>query len=217
MTIVYPYSLAAFADKLRITSVIWSIQRNDELSGSGDGRVWQAELAPPLWVADVTLMAQRNDDAKQVAALIRKLHGAQEAFMLYDPISQYPQADKKGLVLGSSVVTIGAIAGSRRSLSLGGLPAGYVLTLGDKMQIAYGSDPTRFAFLEVSETITANGSGVTGQIEVFPHIPTGVAAGQGVTLKQPACKVIIQPGSHNPGTAQNVMTEGATFKVMQKK
>ena len=75
----------------------------------------------------------------------------------------------------------------------------------------------RFAFLEVSETVTANGSGVTGQIEVFPHVPTGVAAGQGVTLKQPACKVIIQPGSHNPGTAQNVLTEGATFKVIQKK
>ena len=129
MTVTYPYSLNTFANKLRISSVIWSVQRSDEMSGTGDGRVWQIELAPPLWTADVTLMALRNDEAKQIAALIRKLHGAQEAFMLYDPVSQYPQADKKGLILGSSAVTIGAIAGSRRSLSLEGLPAGYVLSL----------------------------------------------------------------------------------------
>ncbi|MCV9997322.1 hypothetical protein OE766_03600 [Pararhizobium sp. YC-54] len=217
MTITYPYSLATFADKLRISSVIWSIQRGDEMSGSGDGRFWQAELTPPLWMAEVTLTELGNDAAKQIAALIRKLHGAQEAFFLYDPVSQFPQADKKGLFLGSSVVTVGAVGGSRRTLSLLGLPGGYVLTLGDKIQIPYGSDPTRYAFLEISETVAANGSGVTGQFEVFPHVPTGVGPDQSVILKRPACKVIVQPGSHNPGTAQNIMTEGATFKVIQKK
>jgi hypothetical protein len=149
--------------------------------------------------------------------MIRKLHGAQEAMMLYDPLSKYPQYDPTGSILGSSVVTIGAIAANRSSLSLSGLPANYRITVADKMSIAYSSGPTRFAFLEASETITANGSGVTGQIAVFPFVPTGVAADAGVTLKKPACKCIVLPGSHNPGTASELFTEGATFKVIQKK
>ena len=82
MAVSYPYSLPAFADLLKISSIVWDIQRNDELSGSGDGRVWQAELAPPLWTGTVTLADMYNAEAKQIAARIRKLHGAQAGFHL---------------------------------------------------------------------------------------------------------------------------------------
>ncbi|CAN7447249.1 hypothetical protein LJR235_002874 [Pararhizobium sp. LjRoot235] len=217
MTVSYPYSLAFFADKLDIASVIWDIQRNDEMSGTGDGRVWQAELAPPLWIGTVTLNRKLSAELKQIAAMVRKLHGAQEALMLYDPLSRYPQYDPTGSILGSSVVTIGSIAANRSSLSLVGLPANYRITVGDKMSIAFGAGQTKFAFLEASETITANGSGTTTQIAVFPFVPTGVAAGAEVVLKKPACKCIIVPGSHNPGTAAELFTDGAGFKVIQKK
>ncbi|WP_065091643.1 hypothetical protein [Rhizobium leucaenae] len=221
MTVVYPYSLAAFADLLKIGSVVWDIQRNDELSGTGDGRLWQAELAPPLWTGTVTLVPLLNQAAKQIAARIRKLHGAQEALFLYDPLSQYPQADIGGAVLGASLVQVAAVGSNFDTLSLKGLPAGYVLTVGDKMQIAYGGSPTRYAFLEVSETIAANGTGTTPDFGVFPHVPTGVSANVAVTLKKPACKCVIVPGSANPGTAGGSngggVTSGLTFKVIQKK
>lgn len=104
MAIVYPYPLPMLADRLAIASVVWDIQRNDEMSGSGDGRVWQAELAQPLWTADVVLSDDPHNDVKQIAALIRRLHGSQESFMLYDPLSMYPQADPKGTALGANVV-----------------------------------------------------------------------------------------------------------------
>lgn len=217
MAINYPYTIGFFADKLKISSVEWTIQRNDELSGSGDGRVWQAELAPPLWVGTVGLSVDRIDTLKQVAALIRKLHGAQEALLMYDPLSKYPQADPTGSILGASVVAVNSIASDRSRLSLSGLPAGYKLTLADKLSITYGIDPVRYAFLEFSESITANGSGVTGLIEVFPHIPAGIVAGAAVTLIKPPCKCIIYPDSHSAGTTVQTITENAGFKVLQKK
>ena len=109
MAVSYPYSLPAFADLLKISSIVWDIQRNDELSGSGDGRVWQAELAPPLWTGTVTISDMYNAEAKQIAARIRKLHGAQEALFLYDPLSKYPQADPDGTKLGSAAVSVAAL------------------------------------------------------------------------------------------------------------
>ena len=214
MAVSYPYSLPDFADLLKISGVVWDIQRNDEFSGSGDGRVWQAELAPPLWTGTVTLSDMYNDEAKQIAARIRKLHGAQEALFLYDPLSKYPQADPDGTKLGSAGVSIAALGADNASISLKGLPAGYKLTIGDKMQIAYGD---RFAFLEVSETVAANAAGVTPVFGVFPHLPTGIVANLGVALLRPACKCIVMPGSHNPGTASGPITTGATFKIIQKK
>jgi len=110
MTVTYPYSLADFADQLRITSVVWDIQRNDELSGTGDGRVWQTELAAPLWIGTVSLITMENNVAKQIAAKIRKLHGAQEALFLCDPLSKYPQFDPDGSIIGTRVVTVNSVA-----------------------------------------------------------------------------------------------------------
>ncbi|MBB3288154.1 MULTISPECIES: hypothetical protein [unclassified Rhizobium] len=221
MTVIYPYSLSAFADLLKIASVVWDVQRNDELSGIGDGRIWQAELAPPLWTGTVTLVPMLNQAAKQIAARIRKLHGAQEALFLYDPLSQYPQADIGGVTLGASAVKVSSVGGNFDTLALKGLPANYVLTVGDKMQIAYGANPMRYAFLEVSETVAANGAGVTASFGVFPFVPTGIVADLAVTLIKPACKCVIVPGSANPGTAGGSngggVTTGLTFKVIQKK
>jgi hypothetical protein len=218
MAITYPYALSALADRLNIESVTWDIQRNDELSGTGDGRVWQAELAPPLWTADVKLNIGYHDDLKQIAARVRKLHGAQELFWLYDPLSKYPQADPDGSILGASTVRVNSIGTGGRTISLKGLPAGYVLTLADKLQIAYATSPVRNAFLEVSDDIvSASGSGVTGLFEVFPNAPTGVAANDVVTLVKPACKVFISPGTANPGSGAGLMTSGAGFKVIEKR
>ena len=115
---------------------------------------------------------------------------------------------------GAATVSVAALGADNASLSLKGLPAGYRLTVGDKMQVGYGG---RYAFLEVSETVGADGQGITPVFGVFPHLPAGFAAGLGVTLLLPACKCLVMPGSHNPGTASGPITTGATFKIIQKK
>lgn len=215
MAYSYPLAKSALNDLLSITEVVWDVQRNDELSGSGDARIWQAELAPPLWTGDVKLAPGQNDELKQIAARVRKLYGAQESFYLCDPISLYPQADPTGSVLGSSTVQVHTVGAAKKSLRLKGLPAAYVLTIGDKLQITYATSYNFFG--EVSETVTADGSGVTPEFEIFPHVPAALAADDAVTLAKPACKVFVLPGSFAPGTARGVITEGAGFKVMERR
>lgn len=217
MALTYPYPLAVLADRLPIEEVVWDIQRYDEVSGTGDARVWQAELAASLWTADVILAADFHPAVKQIGALVRKLYGSQEAFMLDDPLSPYPQADPKGVALGASVVTVKSVGVNRKSLSLKGLPEGYILTLADKMQVLYASGGSLTFFCEVSETINANGDGETAEFEIFPHVPTGLAADDAVLLKRPACKMFVMPNSFKPGRARGAMTEGASFKVMERR
>lgn len=217
MALTYPYPLSALADLLAIEEVVWDIRRSDELSGTGDARVWQAELADPLWTGDVILASDYHHVLKRVGALVRKLYGAQESFMLYDPTSMYPLTDPKGTALGASVVQVKTIGVNRKSLSLKSLPAAYSLTPGDKMQILYASGGSRNFFCEVSETIDADVEGDTAEFEIFPHVPTGLAADDLVLLKRPACKVFIMPDTFKPGRARGAMTEGTSFKVMERR
>lgn len=217
MTLTYPYSLAWLSDILPISAVTWSIKRNDTLSGQGYGRIWQTEMAPPLWVADIELDdATFTRDAKRYAARIRALHGAQEAFFLCDPISPWPAADWRGASIAGYTPSILLAGADRSSLALAGLPAGYKLTEGDKFSLSYFVAPQRFGFFEVSEPVVANGLGETPLFSVFPHLPEGPAAGMAVTLVKAACRMIIEPDSHNPGRARRTLTEGARFRVIQK-
>ena len=206
-------ALANVFDKLPIASVVWDIQRNDEFSGLGSGDVWSAELADPLWTADVTLGNGTNNELKQAAAVLRSLRGTQTAFMMCDPVSQYPQADPKGTILGNSVITLRTIGADRVTARMQGFPNGYTMTVGDKLQIDYGG---LTAFVEVGVTAAAAAGGNL-DVPIFPILPSSFAAGAVVTVKRPACPVVIQPGSHNPGTAARMVTTGAAFKVIQKR
>lgn len=218
MAVSFPYSVAYFFDKLLIDSVVWDIQRNDEFSGLGTGQIWQAEMAPPLWLADVSLTNLTVAQGKQAAALIRRLQGSQEAFFLCDPSALYPQSDPTGSIIGSSTVQINTVPSTNANrISLKGLPAGYVLTTGDKLQIrSTGSPDDVYSFLEVSEDVTANGSGVTPAFDIFPARSGYTAVNDVVTLKKPACLMKLYPGSHNPGGANIVVNSGAGFKAIQK-
>lgn len=207
-----PLPLAEVYNLFPITSVTWDIQRNDELSGMGSGDVWQSELADPFWTADIALARGLHDELKQAAAAVRDLEGAQQSFMCCDPLSPFPQADPNGLIIGASAVTVRAVAPNRRIAQLQGFPAGYELTRGDKMQFTQG-DLRRF--FEVSSPAVASAQGLV-DVRVFPRLPLALAIGAAINLKNPACPVIVYPGSHKPGTGRRSVTEGATLKVMQK-
>lgn len=215
MAFVYPLPLATLADRLPIQSAVFADHRNDELSGSADARVWQAEMADPLWTAEVVIDTVYHREASQIAATIRKLFGAQEAFWLYDPVKQYPEADPTGATLGASVVKVNTLGGDNKSLRFSGLPAGYTLTLGDKFQINYVGGRSYFG--EVSETVAAPGSGITPAFEVFPHLPSGLAVNDTVTLIRPACKMFIMPKSFRQGTQDGMFHHGIGFTAMQRK
>lgn len=218
MTLIFPLATSVFADRLRIQSVKWRLERYDELSGLGSGEPLSAQLAPPRWVGDVKLTSMTHAKAAQVQALIESLDGAANEFFLYSPQSPYPQSDPEGLILGSSTVTIHSLGANNKSLRLTGLPAGYTLTLGDMFSFSYGSNPVRQALHRIVETDFASGAGLTSMFEVRPHFRPGVATAIEVALKKPVAKVIIVPGTFDAGeiSAATALTEGMSFQVMQR-
>ncbi len=200
-------------DLLPIASVAWNIQRNDELSGLGSGDMWAAELADPFWTAEVTLGELSNNELKQAAARIRSLRGSQLAFMMCDPISEYPQEDRHGSKIGNAVTTLRTIGPDRIAARMKGFPPGYVLTVGDKLQINYLD---LIAFVEVGATAGADANGNL-DVPIYPRLPSSFTADSLVVVKRPACPVIIEPQSHKAGTATSDITNGAGFKVLQKR
>lgn len=206
-------ALSDLFDLLPISSVTWSIQRNDEFDTLGSGDVWQAELAVPLWTAEISLATSRNNELTQAAAVIRSLDGVRTPFLVCDLIRQYPLLDPKGIAITGHAITVREIGADRVTARMTGFPAGYTLSRGDKLQIAYGS---QIAFVEVSRPAVANADGNL-DAPIFPRFPLAIAAGMTVNLVRPACPMVIVPESHNPGEARRTVTSGAGFKVIQKR
>lgn len=212
---VDPISLADLMETLGIEKVVWDIERYDEFDSVGTGHDIASEMAPPKWTATMNMRDLYNADARAMAARVRKLHGSMTPFMVYDPSHRWPASDPGGALLTGETVQINSIGTNNQSLSLKGLPADFILTIGDKGQVVFSSG-TRNFFFEVSENITADALGVTNEFEIFPHIPVGVLEDATVILIKPACKMAVVPKGFYPGQSSGNMTFGATLSVLEK-
>jgi hypothetical protein len=201
----FPLALADLADLLLIAAVAWNELRQDASSTLGSGEWLTHELAPPLHEAEVRTARLPHSRAEQLRARLRSLDGGAH-FYLSNPTMPYPQADPGGVLLGSASAVIASIHANRTAITLSGLPAGYVITMGDYLHVDYGT-PSRRALLQAAEGATANGSGVTAQFEVRPHLRPGIAAGLAVSLKKPAAKVKIVPGSVRIETVTTLLSQ----------
>lgn len=208
--------LSYLNDILCIESIVFNVMRNDELSGTGDGRIWQAELAPPLWDCTVNVAPNYHDDAKQVAARIRALEGSKEPFLLVDPISKTPQSDKAG-AFSDMVNTIISISSNGKLISINGFPPNFKLTFGDKFSIIYGSNRDKYSFHEVAGEVSANANGQITNIPVFPFIPPSIIVNDVATFYDAPCKMVIYPDTFHAGTSTSHITSGLTFRAIQKR
>lgn len=211
MALTFPLALADFADVIGIQSVKWRLQDNRELSGMGTGQILQADLAPALWTADVTLRPWRTNEAREIEAKINAVVRSIGSFYLYDPRKAVPKSGASAL--SGKTVTIKAVA-DNKSLSLTGLPASYTLTAGDYLSFDYDGSTRRW-FGEVSESVTADSSGDTATFEVSPMLPSAAAAAIEVTLVKPSMKAIITPGSLDVQYSAGFTT--IAFSVTQKR
>lgn len=214
MAFAFPLATSVFADRLRVVSSRWELREFVETSGTGRGEVITAVVAWPRWRAALTLAPARHGEAAQLRALFEAI-GAAGKFDLYDHALPWPQADPGGVLLGAATPTISAIGADNHSLRVTGLPAGYVLTAGDALAISYGSSPVRRTRLRVCETVAASGAGMTPAFEVRPPLRPGVYIGQAVTLVKPAARMMLEPGSYDPGEWAAEIAGGASFTAIE--
>jgi hypothetical protein len=192
MAATFPLAETALIDLLRIRSVTWLLERFVETSGLGSGERIEAELAPPLWRADVESVPMTNAEASQLMARFYLLDGGLNAFYLHNPLAPYPQGDPTGSIIGSNAVKVKSVGADNKSLALKALTAGYQLTIGDMVAVDHGS-PTRRALFVLAASGVADGSGDSAELEVRPHVRPGILANADVFLKHPSAKMKLLP------------------------
>lgn len=211
--LTFPISLTTFFDTLEIESVSFSDPQPQEISRLADGTVLKASLGATLWQGSVKLWRNWHDDQMKAETLLAVLQRPGASFFIYDTRRIGPQSDPMGTAYGASTPSILSLDADNKRMSLQGLPAGYVLQAGDMLSFQYGS-PNRYALHRIVQGDTANGSGVTGLIEVSPFIRTGAAVLDPVQLVKPFCKAVLQP-SPGYGAADSGLSDGGTFGFIQ--
>lgn len=212
MAISFPLAANEFFDILRVFSARINLEEYVEVSGTAQGDIIVSEIADPKWAAEITISDMPEDEARKAGALMRRI-GSFGTFNVFDTQAEYPMSDPDGSILGSATVVIASIGSSRRQLSLSGLPADYELNAGDRFHVNYGSSPVRRGYFEISEDVTANGSGVTGLFDVSPWVKTGITTGLTVDLKRPSCRMRFR--SYDPGTNEMTHRSGMSFSAIE--
>lgn len=208
-----PLSVANLADLIRVESVAWNILRMDEMSMIGGGEFLTHDLGPQLWEADVSSVQMYHAEAQRVLARFNALDGSNHAFYLYNPTEAYPATDLDGALFGAATTTILSINADRKQLAFTGAPLSLLIPWGTWFHVEAGSPSRRWLHVTVAD-ITANGSGVTGQVEVRPHLRPGVTTTLGVTFVKPAAKVKVVPDSLRIETTNALMSR-ITFQARQ--
>lgn len=216
MALSFPLSTANFLDTVQVVaSKPFNLQEARQFHQTAGGEIIDASVSTRLWQGSISLRPRRHVDAAEFAAKLQLLTHGGRTFFAYDPTHAYPKADPTGSILGGSSPQISSLNANNRELVIKLLPAGYVISPGDFLAFTYGSSPTRYALHQVVVGSTANGSGVTGSIEVIPNIRTGAAVNAVITLKKPTAKFLIQPGGFDIGNADILFTTGVSFSFIQ--
>lgn len=194
-------------------SLNFRLDYGQETSGQAGGQVRVKDLRSPLWMMDVDCSTLSLQQLRIVRARVGALGGSGSSFYAYDKAARYPATDPGGLIVGSSAVLINSLGGDGASLSLKGLPPGYVLTEGDLLAFTFSSTRRALHMIDAVAGAVANGSGVTPEFHVSPPIRQGAAVNNPVNLKMPAAEMRIVPGSLSQNASGMIGTY--SFKAVQ--
>lgn len=179
MALSFPYAIDFLAECLIGEDIPLTLHRYDEMSGSGDGRYWSAQMASPLWGVTYPLYAQSAAKAREINAKVNALDGMAKTFLWADLYYPGPAAGNTNL----GAVTVGSIRADRGAIALSGLPGGFTVTAGDYLSIDYSAG--RVYFGQFAES----GAGQRG---MRPYLPLGISAGAAVELVRPRFKAKVK-------------------------
>lgn len=182
-----------------------------EQSRTAGGVTYVKDLGSPLWQGAWSSRSLRPNELDYWRARLDALENGLQTFKGY-PLSRcYPIAYPKPAydALGVGSVTLGSIGTNRKSGTLVGLPAGYMLSIGDLIEVA-GSGLHR-----VMQAVTASGAGITPVFEVRPHFWPGASAPAAVTLVRPSCPMRIVPSSINSDADPSTGRGSISFQAIE--
>lgn len=175
-----------------------SLSFGDEQSPLGSGLIITRELRPPLWTLAGHSRRLKPNTLAAWQARLESLDNGKTQFWGYDRNRYYPilyphGAWPTGGSFSGTTSRILTVNANNKAVALDSLPVGYRGSVGDLLSWTYNS--TQYAMHRVVEAFLANGSGVTPEFEVRPHIRPTASATTAVSVKRPACQMKIVPGS----------------------
>lgn len=216
MALSFPLAFDDLMALIGLEEGTFTLSRNDQVSGLGNGQPLNAELASPLWRFEGTTIPMDNDNGEAVAALFEMLGHPGRDFYIANPRKKGPRADPDGTNLGSATPTLQSLASNNREVRITGLPSGYVLSRGDMIAFDYGPvGEKRRALHRIVSTVAADGDGLTPLMEVFPHIRAGAAVDDAVFLAPATMRAKLIPDSFAPAGVGS-MHQRFTFSAIQK-
>lgn len=152
-----------------------------EYSRTAGGSTIGKDFGTPLWQAKFESHSLRPNELDTWRAKFKVLGGSLQLFAACPMSRCYPIAYPKGNGMPDvSAVKVATLGDDNCSLTVTGLAAGYKATVGDYIQIG----TKLYQLVDLS----------TG-FEVRPHLATGTAVGNVVTLIRPSVPMMIIPGS----------------------
>ena len=213
MSLSFPLSLDSFFAGLPVTECEFHLPATLATSRTRGGTVLTARVSERLWTGKVTLAPQRHRDAAGIEAKVSALLEPGRSFLAHPLPFHFPQADPHGAGLDGYAPVLCSIEAGGRELSIAGLPGDYVLSPGDFLSFAYGTNPTRYGLHQVVTATIANSAGLTPKVEVTPAVRQGANAGTAVTFVRPFIKaILLPPPSRRFGPA---VASGLSFDFVQ--
>lgn len=186
----------------RVSMQQFELQRVDYGAPEASGRVGGVQAGFPLWMGVWTLPRMPVENSDEWRAWLLQLRGATRRFLGRDHARPYPKQYPDGFAVFSpwtgnaSSWSETITADDDSELTLNGLPAGLILSVGDYVGFKWNATETAIAGLpwralvRVVEGGTANGSG-TVTVTVEPPVPTAVPGSATAHLDSPACVMAI--------------------------
>lgn len=209
----FPLTREQFSDKLRIQSMRLRLENPQDVNFSKGGEIFVAELSPPIWVGEARVGILTAAQAAELQGMFEVLDGSLNSFYLSHPLFPYPSTDYFGEVLEAHTtpIKIGSIAVNHKEISIKDAPPGFEFPAG---AFFHFDDAGHRSFHRLIGSTTANGSGVTGNVEVRPHLRYG-AVNTVLEFKKPALQVKLVPSTFSEGEAEMVIVSGMGFQFRQ--
>lgn len=197
----------------------FALKSYDETSKTQGGDTLVKSRGTPLWNLSATSKPLRPNELDYWRARLEALDEGKRPFWGYSLSRCYPILYPNGSwPTGSSfnglTATIATLGTNNKSLSLTGLPAGFVFKVGDMLSFEYTEQP-RYALHRVQETVTADSSGDTTEFEVRPFIQAGATTTTAVRLYQPRCLMMLVPGSISSAAELQTGNGAVSFQGVQ--
>ncbi len=159
---------------------------------SRGGAVQVVGLGPTVWTMKYQTVVLPESVAAAWEAWLSSMRGGKRLFKAWHPMRRYGLAYPSGPSGGfDGACTRTAIGGSLDTVTLSGLPVGYVLSVGDLMSWEHATNSQ--ALHRVTEGATANGSGAA-TVTVEPEIRASPGS-TSVALHKAWCHAVLDAAS----------------------